>query len=104
LILKEKACKHIIYRLLSFSGVELQGVEPWSKQAAKVLSTCLAFSWFSGRDRQKATLSHPYSFWLSGSHQDLNYLSAAFAMLRSGRGCAGLPGEQSAARSSGLSG
>jgi len=28
--------------------VELEGLEPSSKQAAKVLSTCLAFSWDFG--------------------------------------------------------
>jgi len=27
--------------------VELQGVEPWSSQANRKLSTCLSFRWFS---------------------------------------------------------
>ena len=31
--------------------VELEGVEPSSKQAAKVLSTCVAFCWLSGINR-----------------------------------------------------
>ena len=60
--------------------VELPGIEPGSKQAAKRLSTCLAFSWFSNLCRQKATLQRSYSFWLSGSRQDSVCLILPFAM------------------------
>ena len=42
--------------------VELEGVEPSSKQAAHVVSTCLAFPWLSGRGRRKASLPRPYPF------------------------------------------
>jgi hypothetical protein len=36
--------------------VELQGVEPWSKQETDVLSTCLADYWFSKPEWQLAAL------------------------------------------------
>ncbi len=39
--------------------VELEGVEPSSKQAAKMFSTCLVSVWFSGTDRPETVLSVP---------------------------------------------
>jgi len=60
--------------------VELPGVEPGSKQAAKPLSTCLALSWLSGRNRQKATQSLPYSLWFSSCRQDSGNLILPFSM------------------------
>ncbi len=39
---------------LSFEGVEQQGIEPWSKHGINMLSTCLAFCWFSNIARKKA--------------------------------------------------
>ena len=62
-LLKESIKKPTFRLAFYIHIVELEGVEPSSKQAAKVLSTCLAFSWFSGWSRQKATLLHPYSLW-----------------------------------------
>ena len=40
------------YKLASF--VEHQGIEPWSKHGIHMLSTCLAFYWFSTMVRKKA--------------------------------------------------
>lgn len=36
------------YYYLFIEKVELPGVEPGSKQAAKLVSTCLVFHWLSG--------------------------------------------------------
>ena len=49
--------------LIVLRAVELEGVEPSSKQAVKMLSTCLAFGWLSGADRPKASQSEPYSLF-----------------------------------------
>jgi len=35
--------------------VELEGIEPSSRQGSNMLSTCLALAWFSGCSRPKAT-------------------------------------------------
>ena len=43
------------------ASVELEGVEPSSKQAAKWLSTCLAFYFLSGFNWLKANRLKPYS-------------------------------------------
>jgi hypothetical protein len=44
------------------SLVELQGFEPWSKQAAKLLSTCLSFSWDFGLEPGKGDPIRGLSF------------------------------------------
>lgn len=38
-----KVCFTGLFAILLYILVELQGVEPWSIQAAKTLSTCLSF-------------------------------------------------------------
>ncbi len=53
------------YQALFLSGVELQGVEPWSKQAAKLLSTCLSFYWFSNWCRKKAIQHQSYPLYFT---------------------------------------
>ena len=46
-----------VYLLLPYKlgfFVEQQGIEPWSKHGIHMLSTCLAFCWFSNIARKKA--------------------------------------------------
>jgi len=48
----------------SGSFVELEGLEPSSKQAAKVLSTCLSFSWVFGFGPGKGRPIFSQSFFI----------------------------------------
>jgi hypothetical protein len=66
--------------------VELQGFEPWSKQAAKLLSTCLSFSWYFGFEPGKGDpiLSLSFFDFRTGT-EALPALSRNFAMLPKGR-------------------
>ena len=70
----------MLYTNKTYISVELPGVEPGSKQSAKLLSTCLAFSWLSGAGRQKATQPKPYSLWFSNCHRDVDNLILPFLM------------------------
>lgn len=77
--------------------VELEGIEPSSKQAAKMLSTCLSFSWEFGFEPGKGApilCLHPLGF--SPCTRVLHGLSRLLMMLPWGRGQALLPGKQKA--------
>lgn len=68
------------------SIVELVGFEPTSKQAAKVLSTCLAFSWDFGIKPGKGRPIFRQSFFVfrTGT-KALPALSRILSMLPKGR-------------------
>ena len=66
--------------------VELQGIEPWSKQAAKLLSTCLAFYWDFGFEQGKGDpIRDLSSFGFRTGTEALPALSRILSMLHSGR-------------------
>ena len=66
--------------------MELQGIEPWSKQAAKLLSTCLSFSWDFGLEPGKGgpILSLSFFIFRAGT-EALPALSRILSMLPWGR-------------------
>ncbi len=69
-----------------FRGVELQGIEPWSKQAARMLSTCLAFSWEFSLGPGKGGPIRSLSFFVfRAGTEALPALSRILSMLHSGR-------------------
>ena len=63
--------------------MELEGIEPSSKQAAQGLSTCLSFGWFSKYSWQKADPEYSYFLWFSTMHRNSASLNPAFAMFPS---------------------
>jgi hypothetical protein len=68
------------------SFVELEGLEPSSKQAAKMLSTCLSFSWGFGIGPGKGGPIRSLSFFIfRAGTEALPALSRILAMLHSGR-------------------
>ena len=62
--------RYSIVHLISSMLVELEGVEPSSKQGTKMLSTCLAGYWFSCRDRKRAP-KPCLSFFISSHSRSL---------------------------------
>jgi len=83
--------------LAVFYFVELEGIEPSSKRAAKMLSTCLSFSWGFGLGPGKGgpILSLSFFIFRAGT-EALPALSRLLMMLPWGRGRAWLPGKQMA--------
>jgi hypothetical protein len=66
--------------------VELEGFEPSSKQAAKLLSTCLSFSWYFGLGPGKGDPIRNLSFFgFRAGTEALPALSRILAMLPEGR-------------------
>jgi hypothetical protein len=63
-----------------------RGFEPWSKQAAKLLSTCLSFSWDFGLGPGKGgpILSQSFFIFRAGT-EALPALSRILSMLPKGR-------------------
>ena len=61
---KKKALLRPDYSGLRRAKVELEGVEPSSKQGTDVISTCLSFYWLSGVAREEAPKTKPYSLYL----------------------------------------
>jgi len=83
-----------------FAVVELEGLEPSSKQAAKMLSTCLAFHLGFGKALAKGAPGTCLSPW--GFRPDIGAvtgLACVFLMFPGGRPQAGLPGKQMALNS-----
>ena len=74
--------------------VELEGVEPSSKQAAKLLSTCLSFDWLSGSDRSKKNQSDPYSLFSHPGTGNLPEPSQHFRCLIRNTVEKGFPGDK----------
>jgi len=69
-----------------FKSVELQGFEPWSKQAAKLLSTCLSFNWDFGLEPGKGDPIRSLSFFVFRTGTEaLPALSCILSMLHAGR-------------------
>jgi len=80
--------------------VELEGFEPSSKQAAKMLSTCLAFHLGFGKALAKGTPGACLSPWgFRPAVGAATGLACDFLMFPWGRPQAGLPGKQMAANS-----
>lgn len=71
----------MLYRNLKKSFVELEGVEPSSKHAAKMLSTCLSLIWFSFGGWYKAKPSSDLSSKTSGAARGCSPLSSHFRCL-----------------------
>jgi len=70
----------------AFSNVELEGFEPSSKQAARVLSTCLSFSWDFGLGPGKGGPIRSLSFYnFRAGTEALPALSRILTMLPEGR-------------------
>ena len=74
--------------------VELEGVEPSSKQAVKLLSTCLASGWLSGADRPEAGQSEPYSLFSRSAAGTLTEPSQLFRCLVRNTAEKGFPGDK----------
>jgi hypothetical protein len=65
--------------------VELQGFEPWSKQAAKLLSTCLSFNWdFSLGPGKGGPIRNLSFFGFRAGTKALPALSCILMMLQNG--------------------
>ncbi len=80
--------------------VELVGLEPTSKQAAKMPSTCLAFSWGFGFGPGKGGPILSLSFFVfRPCTEALQGLARLLMMFPQGRGQAWLPGKQTALNS-----
>jgi hypothetical protein len=71
---------------LFFTLVELEGFEPSSKQAAKLLSTCLSFNWDFGLEPGKGDPILSLSFFVFRTGTEaLPALSRILMMLPRGR-------------------
>ena len=74
--------------------MELEGVEPSSKQAAKRLSTCLSPGWLSGSDRSGENQSDPYSLFSHPGSGNLPEPSQLFRCLGRNTAEKGFPGDK----------
>ena len=71
----------IIFHLFHFFFVELEGVEPSSKHAARTLSTCLSLDWFSSGGWYKAIPATGLSSEISAPARGRRHLSSPFRCL-----------------------
>jgi hypothetical protein len=94
-ILLKKTARQTAWR--SFFFVELEGIEPSSKRAAKMLSTCLSFNWgFSIEPGKGDPIRCLSPFIFRPCTRALHGLSRLLMMLPWGRGRVWLPGKQMA--------